>query len=79
MNIPTHLCVYVQEYLLNKLYNRISGSVDTYTLKMCVCVHSVAQSCLTLCYLMDCSLQGSSVHGIFQAKILEQVAIPNRD
>ena len=35
----------------------------------------VAQSCLTLCELMDCSLPGSSVHGIFQARILEQVAI----
>ena len=34
-----------------------------------------AQLCLTLCDPMDCSLPGSSVHGIFQAKILEQVAI----
>ena len=35
----------------------------------------VAQSCPTLCDLMDCILQGSSVHGIFQARILEWVAI----
>ena len=35
----------------------------------------VAQSCLTLCDLMDCSLPGSSVHGIFQARILEWGAI----
>ena len=35
----------------------------------------VAQSCPTLCNLMDCSLPGSSVHGIFQAKELEWVAI----
>ena len=35
----------------------------------------VAQSCLTLCDPMDCSLLGSSVHGIFQARILEWVAI----
>ena len=34
----------------------------------------VAQSCLTLCNPMDCSLPGSS-HGIFQAKVLEWVAI----
>ena len=34
-----------------------------------------AQSCLTLCDLMDCSLPGSSVHGIFQARILGWVAI----
>ena len=40
---------------------------------VCVCVH--AQLCPTLCNPMDCSLPGSSVHGIFQARILEQVAI----
>ena len=33
------------------------------------------QSCLTLSDHMDCSPPGSSVHGIFQAKILEWVAI----
>ena len=35
----------------------------------------VAQSCLTLCNPMDCSLPGSSVHGILQARLLEWVAI----
>ena len=35
----------------------------------------VAQSCLTLCNHMDCSLPGSSIHGIFQATVLEWVAI----
>ena len=35
----------------------------------------VAQSCPTLCDPMDCSLQGSSVRGIFQARVLEWVAI----
>ena len=35
----------------------------------------VAQLCPTLCDPMDCSLPGSSVHGIFQASILEWVAI----
>ena len=35
----------------------------------------VAQSCLTLSDLMDCSLPGSSVHGIFQARVLEWGAI----
>ena len=33
------------------------------------------QSCPTLCNPMDCSLSGSSVHGIFQARVLEWVAI----
>ena len=36
----------------------------------------VAQSCPTLCDLMACSLPGSSVHGILQARILERIAIP---
>ena len=35
----------------------------------------VAQSCPTLSNPMDCSLPGSSVHGIFQARVLEWVAI----
>ena len=35
----------------------------------------VTQSCLTLHDHMDCSLPGSSVHGIFQARVLEWVAI----
>ena len=43
----------------------------------------VTQSCPTLCNPMDCSLPGSSVHGIFQARILEWVVIfpppPARD
>ena len=33
-----------------------------------------AQSCLTLCHPMDYSPPGSSVHGTFQARILEGVA-----
>ena len=35
----------------------------------------VAQSCPTLCDPMDCSLPHSSIRGIFQAKVLEWVAI----
>ena len=35
----------------------------------------VTQSCPTLCGPMDCSLPGSSVHGVLQARILEWVAI----
>ena len=38
---------------------------------------SVAQSCLTLCSSMDYSLPGSSVHGIFQARILEGLPFPS--
>ena len=35
----------------------------------------VTQSRLTLSNPMDCSLPGSSVHGIFQARVLEWVAV----
>ena len=41
----------------------------------CVCL--VTQSCPTLCDPMDCSLPGSSVHGILQARILEWIAMPS--
>ena len=51
---------------------------------MCVCVcasmymnmySEVTQLCLTLCDPVGCSLPGSSIHGILQARILEWVAI----
>ena len=45
---------------------------------LCVCVHAKSlQLYLTLCDLVDCSLPGSSVHGILQARILEWVAVPS--
>ena len=37
----------------------------------------VAKSCPTLATPMDCTLPGSSVHGILQARILEWVAFPS--
>ena len=37
--------------------------------------NEVVQSCPNLCDPMDCSVLGSSIHGIFQARILEWVAI----
>ena len=40
-----------------------------------VSIHPCVQSCLTLCDPMDCSLPGSSVHGLFQARVLEWGAI----
>ena len=41
----------------------------------CAVLCLVTQSCPTLCNLMDCSPPGSSVHGIFQAGVLEWVVI----
>ena len=42
---------------------------------VCVCMRVHTQSCPTLWDPMDCSLPGSFVHGIFQARILQWVAI----
>ena len=52
--------------------------VGCHFLLQCIKVKSqseVAQSCPTLCDPMDCSPPGSSVHGIFQARVLEWCAI----
>ena len=52
--------------------------VGCHFLLQCMKVKSeseVAQSCPTLSDPMDCSLPGSSVHGIFQARVLEWSAI----
>ena len=52
--------------------------VGCHFLLQCMNVKSeseVAQSCPTLSNPMDCSLPGSSVHGIFQARVLEWGAI----
>ena len=54
-----------------KILAAIEGHLPSTSLCVCVC----AQSCLTLCNPMDYSPPGSSVHGIFQARILEWVAI----
>ena len=51
---------------------KIAGQI----IECCVCT-LVAQACLTLCDPMDCSLPGSSVHGIFQARILVWVPFPS--
>ena len=47
--------------------------VNSFFCLLYVC--EITQSCLTLCNPMDCSLLGSSVHGILQARILQWVAI----
>ena len=43
---------------------------------LCVPQVLVTQSCPTLCSPLECSLPGSFVHGILQARILEWVTIP---
>ena len=55
-----------------------NSGVGCHFLLQCMKVKSeseITQSCLTLSDPMDCSLPGSSIHGIFQARVLEWVAI----
>ena len=43
---------------------------------LCMLYLLLLQLCPTLCNITDCSLPGSSVHGVSQARILEWVAMP---
>ena len=53
------------------------GEAGNYNMINVSYVHAkLLQSCLTLCNPMDYSLPGSSVHRLFQARILEWVAMP---
>ena len=58
---------YIYTYIFISIYLSIYIYIYIYTWH--------PQSCPTLCHPMDCSLPGSSVHGISQARILECVAI----
>ena len=63
-------------------FSRKNTGVGCHFLLQCMKVKSeseVAQSCPTLHDPMDCSLPGSSVHGIFQARVPEWVAIAFSD
>ena len=77
--INSTLCnrLYITE--VQNLKIRPSGKEYPYTFHHYVFVgqseNEVSQSCPTLFNPMDCSLPGSSVHGIFQAIVLEWIAI----
>ena len=62
----------IKPRLLHLLHCRWILNSQNHLGSLCVLV---MQSCPALCDPMDCSLPGSSVHGIFQARILEWVAI----
>ena len=72
--------------LLHQLNQMLVASINTDTPE-CVKVERqksisrhkcvlVIQLCPTLCFPLDCNLQGSSIHGILQGRRLERVAIP---
>ena len=66
-NKPSCSCCVVGMEGIHRKAQRLSGSIHLVI---------VTQSCPTLCDPTDCSLPGSSVHGILQARILEWIAIP---
>ena len=68
---PSPVPRYVLSIKSSVHWNRIT--LCYYTSSPCFCL--VAKSCPTFCDPMDCNPPGSSVHGIFQARILEWVAI----
>ena len=72
----TYFTLYDRLYVYPCL-DKWSYSIPFYgwVILQCTCV-LVAQSYLTLCNPMDCSLPGSFVHGILQAWILEWVTMP---
>ena len=71
-----HFCNKKEERIYIVIFFTVFNSHKLFD-KYCVlrAVRSL-QLCLTLCDPMDCSLPGSFVHGILQARILEWAAIP---
>ena len=82
---PSKHLLHVNYHFLKELWvplcfdlDKNQATVNVCCVCVCVCVHAHAHVCSvvsnSLCPL-DCSPPGSSIHGIFQARILEQVAI----
>ena len=67
---PVHLFLFFFIYFLDQGYLKFLVCV---CVCVCACTRALSNSvtCPTLCNLMDCNLPDSSVHGIFQARILE--------
>ena len=68
---PSDFLLRLQTYICSLTFFSPVLTLNIFSNSYC----EVAQSCPTLCNPMDCSLPGSSVHGIFQTRILEWVAI----
>ena len=79
---PPHLLLSCSARLLREAFLPTPSSLPLLTLAWSYPKHpsmraQTLQSCLTLCDPVDCSSPGSSVHGILQARILEQVTMPS--
>ena len=71
-----HVCNYFNNLTWRFINNiHIYTYIHTYTHTSYIYICSVSQLCPTLCDPTDCSLPGSSVHGIFHARTLEWVNI----
>ena len=69
-HVCSHVCISIPALQI--------GSSVSFFFRFHMCMHAkLLQSCLTLCDPMDCSLPGSSIHGILQSKILEWIAVPS--
>ena len=82
LSLKMMLCGFLQKFpsilIIESNILNYSLTKAVFNLFLCCAVLCVVtQSCPTLCHLMDCSLPGSSVHGILQARILEWVAMPS--
>ena len=64
------LCIFIQRKINDSSLDKLSLMVILSKVKS-----EVVQSCPALCDPMDCSLPRSSIHGIFQAAVLERAAI----
>ena len=73
--VMNNLCSILKRRPLPTKVRLVKAMVFPVLMYGCEKESEVAQSCPTLCDLMDCRLTGSSIHGIFQARILEWVAI----
>ena len=72
--VPPGKPIYTHTYV----YTYIHTYMCIYIYITCACVHvKLLQSCAALCDAADCSLSGSSVHGILHEKILEWVSMPS--
>ena len=78
-----HLATEQQQLIYGKInlnltsYTEINSILITGLSVTCNMYAQSHHSCLTICYSMDCSPPGSSVHGILQAMIPEWVAMPS--
>ena len=72
MYLFLYQCSHQIKFILPFMEERTHESLHSFSLSVCLCV---CASCPTLCDSIDCSLLGSTVHEIFQARILEWVAI----